>query len=316
MKIVIPGGRGHIGSYLYQHFKEQKHNVKILTRSKAKKDPFVFWDGQTLGEWQNVIDGSDVVINLAGRLVNCRPTKKNLKERMDSRINSTRAIGEAISQSKNPPKLWIQMSAATIYDHTFGPAHDEDSNRMGKNQDMFPYVWRHSTNIAINWEKTLFSFNSPSTRKLAIRMAFMISPMKKGYFDILLSMAKKGLGGPIAGGEQYVSWIHFIDFIRAIEFVISHEDICGAVNFSSPHPLPQKQLMSQIRSACGVKLYFPIAQWMSEIGAFFMKTDTELVLKSRMVRPKKLLERGFQFQYPHWPSALADMMKRYKQKAP
>lgn len=313
MKIVIPGGSGHVGSYLVQHFQKQKQDVTILTRNKNKKPPFVFWDGKTLGEWQKCIDGSDVVINLAGRLVNCLPSKKNLKERRDSRIDSTRVIGEAISQSQKPPKLWIQMSTATIYDHSFGPPHDENSDRIGKNQDRYPYVWRHSTSIAIHWEKTLFSFKTPLTRKVAVRLAFVISPKKKGYFDILRSLAKRGMGGPVAGGKQYVSWIHYIDFIRAIECIISHKEISGIINVGSPHPLPQKELMSKLRSVCGINFCFPITKWMSEIGALFMKTDTELVLKSRMVVPKRLLSYGFRFKYPHWEDALSDMKKRYKE---
>ena len=314
MKIIIPGGRGHIGGYLAQHFQKQKQDIKILTRDKSKQEPFVFWDGKTLGEWQKLIDGSDVVINLAGRLVNCLPTKKNLKERMDSRIDSTRAIGEAILRAKKPPKLWIQMSTATIYDHSFGPPHDENSDRIGKNQGQYPYVWRHSSSIAIRWEKTLFSFKTPSTRKLAVRLAFVISPKEKGYFDILRSLAKRGMGGPVAGGKQYVSWVHYIDFIRAIEYIISHEDIDGVVNLASPNALPQKEMMSKLRSVCGIRFYFPITKWMSEIGALFMKTDTELVLKSRRVTPQRLLSHGFKFQYPQWEGALLDMEKRYKEK--
>ena len=308
MKVVIPGGSGHIGKYLLQYFQEKQHDVKVLTRNTKQKDPFIFWDGQTLGEWQKVIDGSDVVINLAGRLVSCRPNKKNLKEMMDSRINSTRVIGEAISRAKRPPKLWIQMSTATIYAHSFDRANDEASGIIGGNESNVPYTWHHSVSIAKNWEKTLFKFKTPLTRKVAVRLAFMISPMKKGYFDTLLYLARRGMGGPVAGGRQYISWIHVTDFIRAIEFVISNEDINGSVNFSSPHPIPQKEAMSHIRSACGTKVYFSITRWMSEIGALFLKTDTQLVLKSRRVVPKKLLSSGFQFQFPHWPEAIKDII--------
>ena len=309
MKIVIPGGSGHVGTYLVQHFKEKKYDVTVLSRDK--KSGFVFWDGKTLGEWQKYIDGSDVVINLAGRLVDCLPTKKNLKERMDSRIHSTRVIGEAISQAKKPPKLWIQMSTATIYDHSFEPAHDESSLRIGKNPERYPYVWNHSTSIAINWEKTLFSFKSPSTRQVAVRLAFLISPRKKAYFDILRKLTKRGMGGPVAGGKQYVSWIHYIDFVRAIDHIISNEKIKGALNMSSPRPLTQKELMAQLRRACGMPFYFPITKWMSEIGAIFLKTDTELVLKSRRVIPKKLLDEGFHFEYPDWPKTVEDILQRY-----
>ena len=311
MKIVIPGGSGHIGRYLLQHLQEKQHDVQALTRNTKLKDPFIFWDGQTLGEWQKVIDGSDIVINLAGRLVSCRPNKKNLKDMMDSRVNSTHVIGEAISRSQRPPKLWIQMSTATIYAHSIDQAHDEYSGTIGESEHNIPDTWHHSVKISKNWEKTLFNFKTPFTRKVAIRSAFLISPMKKGYFDTLLYLTRRGMGGPVAGGKQYVSWIHVKDFVRAIEFVMSNEDIKGVINFSSPHPMPQKEFMSHIRTACGAKIYFPITKWMSEIGAIFLKTDTQLILKSRRVVPTKLLSNGFQFQFPQWPEAVADIISRY-----
>ena len=143
-----------------------------------------------------------------------------------------------------------------------------------------------------------------------LRMAFIISPRKKGYFDTLKTLVKRGMGGPIAGGRQYVSWIHYIDFIRVIDFIISHPEIKGVLNVTSPKPLPQKEFMSHLRKACGVNFYFPITKWMSQIGAVFMQTDTELVLKSRRSVPKKLLSHGFKFKYPDWPSALSDILKK------
>lgn len=312
MKIVIAGGSGHLGKILLKHFRKQQHDIKILTRNAKKKDPFVFWDGKTLGSWQKIIDGSDIVINLAGRTVNCRPNKKNLKEMMDSRIDSTRVMGEAISQSQNPPKLWLQMSTATIYAHSFDKANDEYTGTIGGNEPGVPDTWHYSISIVKNWEKTLFESQTPSTRKVAIRSALVVSPLKKGYFDVLLSLVKRGMGGTIAGGKQYVSWIHETDFINALEFIISHENMEGAINFSSPYPLPQKEFMSHIRSACGFKISLPITKWMAEIGAVFLRTDTQLVLKSRRVVPKRLLSHGFQFQFPHWPEAVTDIIKKHK----
>ena len=312
MRIVIAGGSGHIGKILLKHFQKQQHDIKILTRNTKKEDPFIYWDGQTLGAWQKVVDESDMVINLAGRTVDCRPNKKNLKEMMDSRIDSTRVMGEAISQCQNPPKLWLQMSTATIYAHSFNKANDEYTGTIGGNEPGVPDTWHYSISIAKNWEKTLFESQTPSTRKVAIRSALIVSPLKKGYFDVLLSLVKRGMGGTIAGGKQYVSWIHEEDFIQAMEYVISHEDIKGAINFSSPYPLPQKEFMSHIRSACGFKISLPITKWMAEIGAVFLRTDTQLILKSRRVVPKRLLSYGFQFQFPHWPEAVTDIIKKYK----
>ena len=314
MKIVIAGGSGYLGKVLLKHFQAKKYDINILTRDVKKEAPFIVWDGQTLGSWQKVIDGSDVVINLAGRTVDCRPTKKNLREMMDSRIQSTRVIGEAIAQCHNPPNLWIQMSTATIYAHSFDQDNDEYSGTIGGNEPNIPDHWHHSTNIAKNWEKTLFQSNTPNTRRVAVRSALVVGPDKKGYFDTLLSLSRVGLGGAIAGGKQYVSWIHQEDFIQAIDFFISRKDIKGVVNVCSPHPLPQREFMSYIRSTWGVRVNVPITKWILTIGTIFLRTDAQLVLKSRRAVPTKLLSHGFQFKFPRWPEAVIDIVKKYQKE--
>jgi hypothetical protein len=273
---------------------------------------FVKWDGRRLGEWQNELDGSDVVINLAGRSVNCRYTKQNLREMMRSRIDSTRIIGEAIAHAKKPPSVWLQMSTATIYAHSFDKANDEETGKIGGNEPNVPAYWNYSIEIAQAWEKTLFEAPTPRTRKVAMRSAMVMSPDKGGIFDVLFWLVRLGLGGPVGGGKQYVSWIHEKDFVNAVHFMISRNELSGVVNLASPGPLPQRQFMAAIRAAAGIPIGLPATKWMAEIGAFFLRTDTELLLKSRRVIPTRLLSEGFQFQFTDWKDAAKDLVDRHR----
>ncbi|MAA77780.1 MAG: TIGR01777 family protein [Deltaproteobacteria bacterium] len=310
MKVIIPGGSGQIGQMLRRYFERKGHTVIILSRSGEKTGPKLHWDGQTLGPWAKEVDGADVVINLAGRTVNCRYTEENLKQMMDSRVDSTRVVGQAIAQASKPPRVWLQMSTATIYAHTFGPAHTEANGVLGGNEQDVPAYWKRSIDVATSWEEALNSATTPHTRKVALRAAMVMSVDNDGVFDVLAGLTKWGLGGSIAGGNQYMSWIHAADFLAAIQFLIDREDLSGPFNLSSPSPLPQGEFQAQLRSAMGVWLGFPATSWMAEIGAIFMRTDTELVLKSRRVVPGRLLDSGFTFQFPDWSSAAEDLVTR------
>jgi len=208
MKVVIPGGTGQIGAILARRFASRGDDVVVLSRGGQSPARIVAWDGRTLGDWAAEIDGADVVINLAGRTVNCRYTDENLKAMMDSRVDSTRVVGQAIERSQRPPPVWLQMSTATIYAHRFDAANDEDTGRIGGDEPDVPAYWKFSVDIAKAWEKTQAEAATPRTRKVALRTAMVMSPDTDGIFDVLLGLAKKGLGGPIAGGQQYMSWIH------------------------------------------------------------------------------------------------------------
>jgi uncharacterized protein (TIGR01777 family) len=300
MKVVIAGGNGHLGRILARSFDD----VVVLSRASN-------WDGRTLGPWARELDGAGVVINLAGRSVNCRYTPKNLAEMMNSRVDSTRVIGQAIAAAKNPPRVWLQMSTATIYSHRFDAPNDEHSGVLGGDEPGAPAYWKYSIDIARNWEATLAGADTPSTRKVALRSAMVMSAERDGVFDVLLGLTRRHLGGAIAGGRQFVSWIHEDDFVRAIDFLIAH-DLSGAVNLAAPNPLPQRDFM---RALAGKSVQFPATKWMVELGAFFLRTDTELILKSRRVIPTRLLEAGFQFQYPEWPAAAIDLSDRARTSA-
>ncbi len=313
MKVVIPGGSGQVGQLLARHFIAQSHEVVILCRgAEVPAGRPVSWDGRTLGVWANEFEGADVVINLAGRTVNCRYTKENLQQMMDSRVESTRVVGQAIEKSARPPKLWLQMSTATIYAHRFDAPNDETTGIIGGNEPDVPDYWGYSVEIAKNWEKTLHEANTPSTRKVALRTSMVMSPDREGIFDVMSRLVRFGLSGAAAGGKQFVSWIHDRDFIRVVDYLITHEDMDGAVNGASPGPLPYNDFMRVMRDSWGMPVGLPAMKWMLEIGAWVMRTDTELVLKSRRVIPGRLVDKGFTFDFPEWSTAAKDLVSRRK----
>jgi uncharacterized protein (TIGR01777 family) len=309
VRVVIPGGTGQVGTILDRALTAQGHDVVLLTRSpKGKRQ--VYWDAANLGDWVKQIDGSDVVINLAGRSVSCRYTAENLEAMMTSRVESARVVGEAIAEAARPPKLWMQMSTATIYAHRFDAANDEYSGLIGGSERGVPEYWAYSIKIARNWEAAQEEAATPGTRKVALRSAMVMSPGRGGVFDVLSWLARLGLGGPVAGGRQYVSWIHDRDFARAVRFLIDRDDLTGPVNLAAPGPLPQRKFMRELRSAWRVPVGLPATKWMAEIGAFALRSDTELLLKSRRVTPGRLTGAGFTFGYPRWQAAAADLVSR------
>src|ERR1044072_6913989 len=228
MKIVIPGGTGHVGMVLAREFKKRGDEVVVLSRRpKKEKWRTVSWDAEHLGSWVDEIEGSDVVINLAGRSVNCRYTPENRRAIMDSRVNSTRVVGEAIANASRPPRVWLQMSTATIYAHRFDAPNDDVTGIIGGPETDAPggsRSWDFSIEVARAWEKTQTDLASlqkgPQPRQVQMRAALVLSPDRGGIFDTLLGLVKMGLGGAAAGGRQYISWIHEQDFVRSVDLLI------------------------------------------------------------------------------------------------
>jgi uncharacterized protein (TIGR01777 family) len=309
VKVVIPGGTGQVGTILDRALTSDGHDVVVLTRSPVGERQ-VRWDGSTLGAWTRQIDGCDVVVNLAGRSVSCRYTPGNLDAMMRSRVDSARVVGEAIARAARPPRVWLQMSTATIYAHRFDAANDEHSGLIGGDETGVPGYWGYSVDIARNWEAAQERAATPDTRKVALRSAMVMSPDRGGVFDVLSRVVRLGLGGPVAGGRQYISWIHDRDFVRAVRFLVERDDLAGAVNVAAPGPLPQREFMRVLRSAWRVPVGLPATAWLAEIGAFAMRSDTELLLKSRRVVPGRLTDAGFEFDYPEWTEAAADLTAR------
>lgn len=309
MRIAIPGGTGQVGTLLARSFHSEGHDVVALART-PRPAPWrvVEWDLSNPAGWARELDGADVVINLAGRSVNCRYTQANRREIIESRVDSVRAVGQAIAVAKRPPRVWLQASTATIYAHTYGPSWDE-SGAIGGG-DGAPDAWRFSIDVVRAWEKALDDAPSGGARKLKLRSALILNADPGSIFGTLLALVRRGLGGTAGSGRQYMSWIHETDFIRAVRFLIARDTIDDVVNVAAPNPLPNKEFMRILREEWGTAIGLPASEWMLAIGAFFMRTETELVLKSRRVVPGRLLREGFAFEYPDWPSAARELCSR------
>lgn len=320
LRIVLPGGSGQVGRVLAQYFQQRGHHVTVLTRLPyAETFQTVGWDGETIGPWTEYLEGADVCINLTGRNVNCRYTLANREAIYQSRIRSTKLLGEVIAGLADPPKVWLNASTATIYCHALDRDMDEANGELGGHEWMtarhrVPETWNFSIRVAKDWEAAFFDSPTPSTRRVALRSAITLSPVPGNAFVILLNLVRMGLGGAQGNGRQYVSWIHDLDFARAIEFLIGREDMTGPVNVASPHPLPNREFMATLREACGIPNGFPTPRPLLELAAVFLRTESELVLKSRRVVPGRLLEAGFQFQFPTWAEAAEDLVYRWRHR--
>jgi uncharacterized protein len=317
MKIIIPGGTGQIGGLLRRALVQRGDEVTVLSRRPEQLEHgvrHVVWDGRTLGAWAAELDGADAVVNLAGRTVSCRYTDANLRQMMDSRVDSTRVVGEAIARAGLAPKVWLQMSTATIYADARSRGddlpHDEANGIIGGEEPDVPLYWEYSVRIARRWEQAQADARIAGTRRVALRTTMVMTPDRGGVFDYLSWMARLGLGGPVAGGRQYVSWIHGEDFVRAVLFLLEQEHLDGPVNIAAPDPVPQRDLMRSLRGAWGRRHGLPATRLMAEVAAFALRTDTELLLKSRRVVPGRLLDAGFTFAHPTWDAAATDLVEQ------
>lgn len=302
-KIILAGGTGSLGNYLANYFAGLGHEIVVLSRSEKPsrgKISFRKWDGKTLGEWAAELDGSECVINLSGKSVNCRYTEENKKEIIDSRIEPTAVIGKAILNCANPPKIWMNASSAAIYGNTENIT-DETS----------PYGEGFSTDVCKKWETALAMSETPKTRKVALRIGLVLS-QEGGVLKPLRTLADYFLAGTIGSGKQYMSWIHEADFGKLIELFMSNETFSGAINICSPNPVTNKEFMRALRIACGKSVGFPAPSIAVKIGAFFLGTEPDLVLYGRRVISKILKEKNFQFQFSEINRAMNDIIKNGK----
>lgn len=304
-----------MGRVLARHFQRRGDQVVVLTRSPHTAEwQTVHWDGETVGEWTQYLDGADVCINLTGRSVNCRYTPENRVEIYNSRIVSTRLLGDVIGSLAKPPRVWLNASTATIYRHALDRNMDEKTGEFGGGESGAPDSWDFSIQVARDWETAFFNAQTPQTRKIAMRSAIIFSPVPGNAFSILSNLVRVGLGGKQGNGRQWVSWIHEDDFARAVEFLIMREDLDGPVNVASPYPEKNREFMATLREAWEMPNGLPAPRPLLELAALLMRTETELVLKSRRVVPARLLEAGFSFDYPHWPHAAQDLVQRWKSR--
>jgi hypothetical protein len=314
MKIVLPGGTGLIGTTLARAFARDGHKVTVLGRRPAPSSQWttLAWTPTALGPWTTELEGADAVINLAGRSVNCRYTPENRKQIMDSRVLSTRLVGEAIRRCRKPPRTWLQSSTATIYSHRYDAPNDEETGILDEPGFNAPDTWKFSVDVAKSWEREANECVLPDTRKVLLRTAIVLSPESGGAFDILLRLVRYGLGGQAGDGRQFVSWIHDEDVVRAIYWLLAKDSIQGAVNLAAPNPVPNGEFMRTLREEWGVRVGLPAPEWLLEIGARLIRTETELILKSRRVVPGILTGSGFTFDFPGWREGARDLCQRWR----
>jgi uncharacterized protein len=299
-KIIIAGGSGFIGQSLTKHFESKGIQTIILTRqySEAQKhNNFVLWDGKTLGPWSGVLEDADALINLSGKSVDCRYTEKNKKLIMSSRVDSTAILGKAINECKNPPHLWINSSTATIYRDSADKAMNEDTGEIGNDFSM---------SVAQAWEKALTDSDTPQTRKISLRISLVLGE-KSGVYPVLKTLTKLGLGGKHGNGKQVFAWIHMTDIIRIVDFALDNKTIDGPINCVAPEVINNKQFTKALRDSLGVPIGIPTPALLLEIGCFVLRTESELILKSRYVEPKRLLDNGFKFKFTTAIQALNDL---------
>jgi len=292
-KIVIAGGTGFIGNHLATGFKEAGFEVLIISR-RAGTIRWTNFQG-ILGALEN----ADLVVNLAGKSVDCRYNSRNKKKILTSRTLTTKILGQAIELCKNPPALWINASTATIYRHAEDRPMTENQGEIGSG---------FSVDVATQWEKAFFTFHLERTRQVALRMAIVLGK-NGGVIKPFLNLVRFGLGGPQGNGRQMFSWIHIADVFNIILFIMEHQGLSGVYNCSAPNPVTNEILMKTFRVKTNTKFSLPSPAWLLRMGAVMIKTETELILKSRWVIPEKLLQAGYTFKYPSLDSALENILK-------
>jgi uncharacterized protein (TIGR01777 family) len=323
MRILIPGGSGQVGTLLARHLHAAGHTVTVLSRS-PRPAPWqtLLWDGLTPGPWVAELHHADAVIHLSGRTVNCRYTPKHRRQIFDSRVKPTLLLGKLIAASPKPPRIWMNASTSTFYRHTYGEPNDEFTGVLGDLPDQrgnhepasLPETWSFSIDVAHRWEQALASIPTPHTRKIRLRSSMVMSPDAGGVFSVFSMLARLGLGGTQGPGTQFVSWMHDLDYCRATDLLLAHPEITdetdGIVNMTAPEPVPNRDFMRTLRHAWHAPIGLPALSPMLAVGAIVMRTETELILKSRRVTPTLLVKHGYQFAFPTWPEAAANLVAR------
>ncbi|WP_200329768.1 epimerase [Leucobacter sp. L43] len=314
-RVVITGAGGFMGRYLADRYRDAGRDVITVGRSGLN----VSWnDAAAL---RDAVDGASLVVGLAGKSVNCRYTAANRAEIMRSRVVTTQRLSRAIASAADPPPVWLNASTATIYRHADDRPMTEAGGEIGSG---------FSVGVAQAWEAALMRDALPRTRRVALRTAIVLG--SGGVLPTIRALARLGMGGsqldgrwPVTrarrlagtahrfaarGGSQMFSWIHIEDAARALDFLEQHPELDGAVNLSAPNPVDNRTFMRTARSVLGLAIGPPLPRWAQEVGAIAIRTETELVLKSRWVLPERLDRSGFAFQYPELEPALRAAYRR------
>lgn len=296
-KVVLAGGTGFVGQAFARRFQERGAEVKIISRQA----PHISWeDPNAIVE---ALEGADLLLNLAGRSVNCRYTPENRRQILNSRTETTRQLGECVLACHRPPALWMNSSTATIYRHAEDRPMTEQGGEIGTG---------FSVDVAKAWEEAFFAFNLPATRQIALRIAIVLDD--GGVMAPLRNLVRFGLGGAQGSGRQQFSWIHMEDLFRIVQFLQEHPELDGVFNASAPNPVTNRELMASLRRTMGVPIGLPAPRWLLELGARLIRTETELVLKSRWVLPERLQRAGFTFHYDTLDKAVEEIVGRMRSR--
>ncbi|WP_413375356.1 TIGR01777 family oxidoreductase [Alkalihalobacillus sp. 1P02AB] len=292
-KVILAGGTGFTGEYFKRRFEDLGYQVLIISRS----EPHITWDDKE--KILQALEGSDLLVNLAGKSVNCRYHEANKQEILNSRTETTNLLGELVASCKQPPNLWINSSTATIYRHAEDRPMSEADGEIGEG---------FSVNVATAWEEAFFSHQLETTRQVALRIAIVLGD-SGGVMVPYQNLAKFGLGGHQGSGKQMFSWIHIEDLFQMILYVKDNTHLSGVFNSSAPNPITNREFTAAVRKAYNRKIGLPAAKWMLEIGTFVLRTETELLLKSRWVIPERFEKEGFAFKYATIEEALEQIAK-------
>jgi uncharacterized protein (TIGR01777 family) len=331
MRILIPGGSGQVGTVLARHLSQLGHTVTVLSRN-PKPSPWqtLPWDGLTEGPWVAELHRADAVIHLSGRTVNTRYTAAHRREILDSRILPTLLLGRLIAASPTPPRIWLNASTATLYRHALDQPQDEFTGVLGDRPNQrgthepasLPETYSFSVDVGFRWEEALAASHTPNTRRIALRTSLVMSPDPGGFFDIFSRIVRFGLGGTQGAGDQRLSWMHDIDFARAIELLLDQPELTdetttshngepiGIVNLAAPDCPTNRDFMATLRRAWDMPFGLPAPEFLLRPALFAIGTEPELIFKSRWVAPGLLTKHGFDFIYPDWPTAARNLVRR------
>ena len=287
--MVLAGASGFVGTYFRSRFERDGWEVRTIGRAPADSARWGDDDGLV-----NAVDGAGLLVNLAGRSVSCRYSERNRAEILDSRVRTTAELGRAVARCTAPPATWLNASTGTIYRHSEDRPQTERDGDLGTG---------FSVDVARAWETALAEAETPHTRKIPLRLAIVLGS-GGGVMRPFANLARLGLGGPMGGGAQKFSWVHVEDAYRAAAFLRQHTDITGPVNVAAPEVVDNRELMRLVRHAYRAPWGMSTPEWLLKAGAVVIRTEAELVLKSRWVAPRKLLDAGFEFREPALGPAL------------
>ena len=300
-RVVVAGGTGSLGRRIVDRWAARGRQIVVLSRS-PRTDPrpnvsFLLWDGATRGPWVSALEGCGIVVNLAGELVDRRPTKAGIELLTSSRVLPTKALVEASQSVDDPPGVWLQASTLAIH----GDAGDRVISDGGGPADGPPQM----AGVAAAWERAVEG--AAAKRLVLIRSSIVLDPTAPAFRRLAL-LTRFGLGGRIGSGRQWVSWAHIGDWLDAIDHLADASTLSGPINVTSPNPVTNAELMAAFRDVHGRRWAPATPAFAIKLGAPIIGTDAALALTGRRCVPDALLDDGFEFRHPNLEQALTDLV--------